>query len=48
MGVERACQAAIDMAMRVVARDHLGVPQSSAEGFDLLAKKGRYWPPIPP
>ncbi|HEY52224.1 MAG TPA: DUF86 domain-containing protein [Caldilineae bacterium] len=41
LNLQRACQAAIDMAMHVVARDHLGAPASSAEAFDLLAKAGR-------
>ena len=38
LNIERACQAAIDMAMHLVARKHLGVPQNSAEAFDLLDK----------
>jgi uncharacterized protein YutE (UPF0331/DUF86 family) len=38
LNIERACQAAIDMAMHLVAKKHLGVPQSSAESFDLLRK----------
>jgi uncharacterized protein YutE (UPF0331/DUF86 family) len=38
LNLERACQAAIDLAMHVVAREHLGVPQSSAQAFDLLAQ----------
>ncbi len=36
LNVERACQAAIDMAMHLVAKQNLGVPQSSATAFDLL------------
>lgn len=31
-----ACQAAIDMAMYVVAERHLGVPRSMADAFGLL------------
>ena len=38
LNIERACQAAIDMAMHLVAKQHLGVPQSSAEAFDLLGR----------
>ncbi|MEN8254387.1 MAG: DUF86 domain-containing protein [Verrucomicrobiota bacterium] len=38
LNIERACQAAIDMAMHLVAKQHLGIPQSSAEAFDLLDK----------
>jgi len=40
LNIERACQAAIDMAMHIVAKDHLGIPQGSAEAFDLLKKAG--------
>jgi len=40
LNIERACQAAIDMAMHLLAKQHLGVPQSSAEAFDLLKKAG--------
>lgn len=36
LNIERACQAAIDMAMHVVSRQHLGVPESSAAAFELL------------
>ncbi len=38
LNIERACQAAIDAAQHIIARDHLGVPQTSAEAFDLLYK----------
>lgn len=41
LNLERACQAAIDMAMHVVAGEHLGVPQGSAQAFDLLQRSGR-------
>lgn len=37
LNVERACQAAIDLAMHVVALKHLGMPQSQADAFRLLA-----------
>ena len=40
LNIERACQAAIDMAMRVVAERHLGVPQSTADAFVLLERAG--------
>jgi uncharacterized protein YutE (UPF0331/DUF86 family) len=40
LNIERACQAAIDMAMHVVADRHLGVPQSTAEAFVLLERAG--------
>ena len=41
LNLERACQAAIDMAMHVVARERIGIPQSSAQAFDLLAASGK-------
>ena len=41
LNLERACQAAIDLAMHLVARDHLGMPQSSADAFRVLAQAGR-------
>lgn len=41
LNIERACQAVIDMAMHVVAREHLGIPQSSGEAFTLLEVAGR-------
>jgi len=40
LNIERACQAAIDMAMHVVAERHLGVPQSTADAFVLLERAG--------
>jgi uncharacterized protein YutE (UPF0331/DUF86 family) len=36
LNLERACQAAIDMGMHIIAEKHLGVPQNSANAFDLL------------
>ena len=41
LNVERACQAAIDLAMHVVAVEHLGMPQSQADAFRLLANANR-------
>jgi uncharacterized protein YutE (UPF0331/DUF86 family) len=43
LNVERACQASIDMAMHLVARHRLGIPQSSGEAFTLL-ERGGYLP----
>jgi uncharacterized protein YutE (UPF0331/DUF86 family) len=40
LNIERACQAAIDMAMRVVAERRLGVPQSNAGAFTILERAG--------
>ncbi|MBL7006553.1 MAG: DUF86 domain-containing protein [Spirochaetia bacterium] len=38
LNIERACQAAIDLAQHLVAVHHLGMPQNSAESFILLEK----------
>ena len=40
LNIERACQAAIDLAMHRVALEHAGVPQNSADAFILLGKVG--------
>lgn len=38
LNIERACQAAIDMAMHMVSENRYGTPQSSAHAFALLAE----------
>ena len=38
LNIERACQAAIDLAMHIVSREHLGLPQNSADAFRLLVE----------
>ena len=38
LNLERACQAAIDLAMHTVHMKRFGVPQSSRDAFDLLEK----------
>lgn len=38
LNLERACQASIDMAMRSIAIESLGVPQSSADAFSILCQ----------
>lgn len=40
LNLERACQAAIDMAMRVIRLRRLGLPKESREAFDLLKDAG--------
>jgi len=40
VNLQRAAQAAIDLAMHVVSSEGLGVPTELAEGFTLLAKQG--------
>jgi len=39
LNVERACQASIDIAMHLAAKNKMGVPQTSSEAFLLLADK---------
>lgn len=38
LNLQRACEAAIDAAMRIVARRRLGLPQDSREAFTLLER----------
>lgn len=40
LNMERACQATIDLGMHIVAARSLGIPQSSAQTFDLLCHAG--------
>ncbi|MFP4429250.1 MAG: type VII toxin-antitoxin system HepT family RNase toxin [Desulfovermiculus sp.] len=46
LNIERACQAVIDLAMHVVARQRLGVPQSSGDTFYLLERAGYISSPL--
>ena len=39
LNLQRACEAAIDLAMHVVRREKLGLPQESREAFELLTAK---------
>jgi uncharacterized protein YutE (UPF0331/DUF86 family) len=41
LNLERACEASIDIAMRLVRKYNLGIPQESREAFDLLFKAGK-------
>lgn len=41
LNVERACQAAIDLALHVVASNRLGLPENQAGGFRLLYESGK-------
>lgn len=38
LNIERACQGAIDLAQHLVAINHCGMPQNSADAFMLLNK----------
>ena len=40
LNIERACQTAIDMAMRTVKLKRLGLPKESRDAFDLLKQAG--------
>ena len=44
MNIQRACEAAVDMANHLVRRDRLGVAQSARECFDVLATVGYITP----
>lgn len=41
LNLQRACKAAIDLAMHLVRRYQLGIPQESRDAFDLLVTSGR-------
>jgi len=36
LNLQRACEAAIDLAMHIIAEHNLGLPQSSRQAFELL------------
>lgn len=40
LNLQRACEAAIDLAMHVVREQRLGLPQDSRDAFTLLEKAG--------
>lgn len=40
LNLERSCQAAIDLAFHLIAKNHLGIPQESADAFRLLSRAG--------
>lgn len=40
LNLQRACEAAIDLAMHIISDKGLGVPQESREAFILLEKAG--------
>lgn len=41
LNLQRACEAAVDLAMHRVRVHRLGIPQDSRDAFDLLARDGR-------
>jgi uncharacterized protein YutE (UPF0331/DUF86 family) len=40
LNLQRACETAIDLAMHLVRRSRLGVPQESRDAFELLGASG--------
>jgi uncharacterized protein YutE (UPF0331/DUF86 family) len=46
LNLQRACEAAIDLAMHRVRRDRLGIPQDSRDAFDLLVRSGTLEPSL--
>lgn len=46
LNIQRACEAAVDLAMHRVRIFKLGMPQQSREAFDLLAKAGKLDPDL--
>jgi uncharacterized protein YutE (UPF0331/DUF86 family) len=40
LNLQRACEAAIDLAMHLVREGRLGIPQESRDAFDLLSQAG--------
>ncbi|WP_173917360.1 DUF86 domain-containing protein [Halobacillus sp. Marseille-Q1614] len=40
LNIQRACKAAADLAIHLIAEYHFGLPQTYEESFDLLFKKG--------
>lgn len=46
LNLQRACEAAIDLAMHVVRRRRLGVPQETRDAFRLLQESGVLPPPL--
>ncbi|MCX7252436.1 MAG: DUF86 domain-containing protein [Burkholderiales bacterium] len=40
LNIQRACEAALDMGQHLVRREKLGLPQSSRDVFELLARAG--------
>lgn len=46
LNLQRACEAAIDLAMHVVRRRRLGVPQETRDAFRLLQESGAVSPEL--
>jgi uncharacterized protein YutE (UPF0331/DUF86 family) len=46
LNIQRACEASIDLAMHLVRKDALGIPQDSRHAFDLLTEAGKLDAPL--
>lgn len=46
LNLQRACEAAIDLAMHVVRRRRLGIPQETRDAFRFLRESGVLSPPL--
>lgn len=40
LNIQRACRASIDLAMHLVSKHKLGLPQTSRDAFQILQAKG--------
>ena len=38
LNIQRACEASIDLAMHIISKKKLGIPQTSRHAFDVLSK----------
>lgn len=39
LNIQRGCEAAIDLAMHIIAENKWGIPQSSRDAFDILCQE---------
>lgn len=46
LNIQRACEAAIDLAMHIIAENKWGVPQSSRDAFDILCQENCIGEPL--
>jgi uncharacterized protein YutE (UPF0331/DUF86 family) len=46
LNIQRACEAALDMGQHLIRREKLGLPQSSRDVFELLARNGWITPAL--
>lgn len=46
LNLQRACEAAIDLAMHIARKQHLGLPQDARDAFTLLESAGVVSPDI--